>query len=202
MAGGAVGGEVVLPSLDVVLGLTARAVELFVQVFGAAARKIGHNACGARGTACGDSRSAIAARANRVDWVFGLARNPTLCRHVAALEKSVAERFRAAPAHGTRRRFTQFYDAAQSWSRVERIIARVEAGPQGTDTRFAARKVRHLAGLQQLSANVSKPSPTALPASRRNGSMCTSSCIEMVQSLFEAEVGEVGKTRPRQARTT
>jgi hypothetical protein len=26
--------------------------------------------------------------------------------------------------------------AAQSWSRVERIIARVEAGPEGTDTRF------------------------------------------------------------------
>ena len=30
----------------------------------------------------------------------------------------------------------QFYDAAESWSRVERIIARVEAGPEGTDTRF------------------------------------------------------------------
>ena len=27
-------------------------------------------------------------------------------------------------------------DGAASWSRVERIIARVEAGPQGTDTRF------------------------------------------------------------------
>jgi hypothetical protein len=75
-------------------------------------------------------------RANRVDWVFGLAPNSTLSRHVAALEKSVAERFRAAPAHGTRRRFTQFYDAAQSWSRVERVIARVEAGPQGANTRF------------------------------------------------------------------
>jgi hypothetical protein len=35
----------------------------------------------------------------------------------------------AAPLH-------QFYDAAGSWSRVERIIARVEAGPEGTDTRF------------------------------------------------------------------
>ena len=33
-------------------------------------------------------------------------------------------------------RFTQFYDAAQSWSRAERIIARVEAGPEGSDTRF------------------------------------------------------------------
>ena len=75
-------------------------------------------------------------RANRVDWVFGLARNAALSRHVAALEKSTAERFKAAPMHGKKRRFMQFYDAAQSWSRVERIIARVEAGSEGTDTRF------------------------------------------------------------------
>ena len=41
-----------------------------------------------------------------------------------------------APNRGKVRRFMQFYDAAESWSRVERIIARVEAGPEGTDTRF------------------------------------------------------------------
>ena len=75
-------------------------------------------------------------RANRVDWVLGLAPNAVLRRHVEALEKTTAERFRAMPAHGKRRRFKEFHDAAQSWSRVERIIARVEAGPQGTDTRF------------------------------------------------------------------
>jgi DDE family transposase len=75
-------------------------------------------------------------RANRVDWVLGLAPNAVLRRHVEALEKTTAERFRAVPAHGKRRRFKEFHDAAQSWSRVERIIARVEAGPEGTDTRF------------------------------------------------------------------
>jgi Transposase DDE domain group 1 len=75
-------------------------------------------------------------RANRVDWVFGLAPNAALSRHVAALEKSTAERFKAVPTGGKLRRFMQFYDAAESWSRVERIIARVEAGPQGADTRF------------------------------------------------------------------
>src|SRR6516165_6177951 len=75
-------------------------------------------------------------RANRVDWVLGLAPNAALSRHVAALEKSTAERFKAAPSHGKVRRFMQFYDAAQSWRRVERIIARVEAGPEGTNTRF------------------------------------------------------------------
>jgi hypothetical protein len=75
-------------------------------------------------------------RANRVDWVLGLAPNAVLRRHVEALEKTTAERFRAAPGRGKVRRFKEFYDAAQSWSRVERIIARVEAGPEGTDTRF------------------------------------------------------------------
>jgi hypothetical protein len=75
-------------------------------------------------------------RANRVDWVLGLAPNTALRRHVEGLEKTTAERFRAAPARGKVRRFNEFYDAAGSWSRVERIIARVEAGPEGTDTRF------------------------------------------------------------------
>jgi hypothetical protein len=75
-------------------------------------------------------------RANRVDWIFGLAPNVALCRHVVALENSTAEGFKLAPTRGKRRRFTQFYDAAGSWSRVERIIARVEAGPAGADTRL------------------------------------------------------------------
>jgi Transposase DDE domain group 1 len=74
-------------------------------------------------------------RKNRVDWIFGLAPNAALRRHLAALEKSTAARFKAAPGRKVRR-FAQFHDAAQSWSRVERIIARVEAGVEGTDTRF------------------------------------------------------------------
>src|ERR1700756_82816 len=83
-------------------------------------------------------------RKNRVDWIFGLAPNVALRRHVTALEKSTAERFResapakagVAPTRGKLRRFMQFYDAAESWSRVERIIARLEVGPEGTDIRF------------------------------------------------------------------
>jgi Transposase DDE domain group 1 len=82
-------------------------------------------------------------RANRVDWILGLAPNAALRRHVEALEKTTAERFKAAPVHGKARRYKEFHDAAQSWSRVERIIARVEAGPQGTDTRYI---VTNLAG--------------------------------------------------------
>ena len=46
MAGSAVGGEVVLPRLDVVLGLAASAVEPLVKVLGAAAFKVGDNKAG------------------------------------------------------------------------------------------------------------------------------------------------------------
>jgi Transposase DDE domain group 1 len=45
---------------------------------------------------------------------------------------------RAVPANNGEklRRFKEFYDGAASWDRVERIIARVEAGPDCVDTRF------------------------------------------------------------------
>src|SRR5947207_8068016 len=75
-------------------------------------------------------------RKNRVDWIFGLAPNAALRRHVAALEKSTAARFKAAPGRSKVRRFAQFHDAAESWSRVERIIDRIVAGVEGSDTRF------------------------------------------------------------------
>jgi hypothetical protein len=65
-----------------------------------------------------------------------VASTSTLRRHVAALEPSTAARFAAAPIADKLRRYKEFYDGAASWSRVERIIARVEAGAQGTDTRF------------------------------------------------------------------
>jgi hypothetical protein len=75
-------------------------------------------------------------RANRVDFIFGVAPTATLRRHVEALEASTMTRYAAAPQAGKVRRYTEFYDGAASWSRVERIIGRVEAGADGTDTRF------------------------------------------------------------------
>ena len=59
-------------------------------------------------------------------------------RRVATLEQATIAR--VDQNSGTKvRRFKEFHDAAASWSRVERIIARVEAGPQGCDTRFPPR---------------------------------------------------------------
>ena len=59
------------------------------------------------------------------------------------MEQSTAARRAAMPGTDKLRRYREFYDGAGSWSRVERIIARVEASAQGTDTRFV---VTNLAG--------------------------------------------------------
>ena len=75
-------------------------------------------------------------RANRVEFILGVAPTTTLRRHVETLEAATKARFDTAPKDGKVRRFKEFFDGAASWSRVERIIARVEAGADGTDTRF------------------------------------------------------------------
>jgi len=81
-------------------------------------------------------------RANGVDYILGVAPTSTLRRHVAGLEESTRARFGAAPQSGKLRRFKEFYDGAQSWSRVERIVARVEVGAEGPDTRFVVTNLR------------------------------------------------------------
>ncbi len=75
-------------------------------------------------------------RAEGLDFLLGVASTTTLRRHVEALEQSTAARQAATPGTDKLRRHKEFYDGAGSWSRVERIIARVEASAQGTDTRF------------------------------------------------------------------
>jgi hypothetical protein len=75
-------------------------------------------------------------RANGLDYILGVAPTSTLRRHIGDLEASTQARFEAAPKDGKTRRFKEFLDGAASWSRVERIIARVESSTDGTDTRF------------------------------------------------------------------
>ncbi len=75
-------------------------------------------------------------RAKGLGYILGLAPTKPLNRHVEALEKDVKARYEAAPKEGKARRYKEFHDSAKSWSRTERIIARVEAGAEGPDTRF------------------------------------------------------------------
>ena len=70
-------------------------------------------------------------RANGLDYILGVAPTTTLRRHIGDLEASTKARFEDAPNNGKARRFKEFFDGAASWSRVERIIARVEAGAEG-----------------------------------------------------------------------
>lgn len=82
-------------------------------------------------------------RANDVDFTLGLAPTTTLRKHVTDLEARTLARFEGSAKTNKVRRFKEFVDGAASWSRVERIIARVEVGAQGADTRFI---VTNLAG--------------------------------------------------------
>jgi len=75
-------------------------------------------------------------RTNGLDFIIGVAPTSTLRHHIEALEASTKARFEAGVKEHKIRRFKEFYDGAKSWSRVERIIARVEVGAEGPDTRF------------------------------------------------------------------
>jgi Transposase DDE domain group 1 len=83
----------------------------------------------------------------RVGYIFGLAGNRVLLRKVADLAEDVAVRRLDASTEKVRRHGEVEY-AAKAWPRqpdniVRRVVARVEAGPLGTDTRFI---ITNLAG--------------------------------------------------------
>ena len=86
-------------------------------------------------------------RAMEVRFILGAPTSTRLRKHVAGLEAQMAARYAAKPGTDKVRRFTDFYDGAGSWSRTERIIARVETDSQGTDTRFI---VTDLAGRSKV----------------------------------------------------
>jgi hypothetical protein len=75
-------------------------------------------------------------RTERVDFILCVATTRTLRLNLETLEHGTAARQAVGCAADKLRRHKEFHDGAASWSRVERIIARVEASAQGTDTRF------------------------------------------------------------------
>jgi hypothetical protein len=126
-------------------------------------------------------------RANGLDFILGAAPTTTLRRQVEALEASAKAYFEAGPKKAKVRRFKEFSDGAASWSRVERIIARVEAGEEGADARFI---VTNLAGgrdrrrstrtftARKITSNPGRPisPPTARPVPRRPPISSACSC--------------------------
>src|SRR5256885_3441986 len=80
---------------------------------------------------------------NRIGYIFGLAGNPVLLRQVSPLAEDAALGRIAGEAEKVRR-YGDFRYAAKSWNVKRRVIARVEAGSQGADSRFI---VTNLQGL-------------------------------------------------------
>jgi Transposase DDE domain group 1 len=72
---------------------------------------------------------------NRVGYVFGLAGNQVLLTRVAALAEDAALARALGEAEKVRR-FSEFRYAAKTWQGERRVIARIEASPQGSDRRF------------------------------------------------------------------
>jgi hypothetical protein len=79
----------------------------------------------------------------RIGYIFGLAGNPVLLRQVGPLAEDAALG-RIAGEGEKVRRYGKFRYAAKSWTVERRVIARIEAGPQGADSRFI---VTNLPGL-------------------------------------------------------
>jgi hypothetical protein len=79
----------------------------------------------------------------RIGYIFGLAGNPVLLRRVGDLAEDAAMGRIDGNAEKVRH-YGEFRYAATSWKTERRVIARVEAGPQGADSRFI---VTNLPGL-------------------------------------------------------
>ena len=79
----------------------------------------------------------------RIGYIFGLAGNPVLLRRVGALAEDAALGRLAGEGEKVRR-YGEFRYAAKSWGVERRVITRLEAGPQGADSRFI---VTNLPGL-------------------------------------------------------
>ena len=77
---------------------------------------------------------------NLIGYIFGLAGNSALLRQVSPLAEDAA----LGRLAGDVRRWGDFRYAAERWNVERRVIARVEAGPQGADSRFT---VTNLPGL-------------------------------------------------------
>src|SRR5215218_8838944 len=82
----------------------------------------------------------------RVGYIFGLAGNKVLLRQVSPLAEDAALG-RLADQREKVRRYGDFHYAAKSWTVERRVIARVESGPRGADSRFI---VTNLPGLPKM----------------------------------------------------
>ena len=131
-------------------------------------------------------------RANGLDYILGVAPTSTLRRHIEGLEAATKTLYEAAPKDGKARRFKEFYAGATSWSRVERVIARVEVGSQGPDARFV------VTNLQQRNARRLTRGRESPRADRPIGDMARDHKAGGQVEPHAARMGELLPSRDRQ----
>jgi len=78
---------------------------------------------------------------NRVGYAFGLAGNQVLLRNVAHVADATAMARLTGEAVKSRR-YAEFRYAAKTWQAERQVIARVEASPQGSDSRFVVTNLK------------------------------------------------------------
>ena len=132
-------------------------------------------------------------RANGLDFILGVAPTTDAARAYRRRSRPEPRRaFEAAPAAGKVRRYKEFLDGAQSWSRVERIIARVEAGPDGVDTRFVVTSLDAGNAAPSLRRRLLPPRPGREPhqvledASRADRTSCTKATANQLRLFLHA----------------
>jgi hypothetical protein len=112
-----------------------------------------------------------------IGYIFGLAGNPVLLRQVGPLAEDAALG-RIAGEGEKVRRYGDFRYATKSWKVERRVIARVEAGPQGADSRFI---VTNLPGLPRGQAeNLIKAHKLHLASDRTSCSKATANQFRLL----------------------
>ncbi len=108
-------------------------------------------------------------RANKVNYLIGVAPTSTLRRHVESLEASTAARFAASDGSGKLRRFTEFYDGAASWAEPVKVplASRVEYRRRAASSASSPASRPGLAG--QTRASSSPACRAARPAPSTSG---------------------------------
>ncbi len=78
--------------------------------------------------------------ANRVDYLFGLAKNPRLLKRIAEATEQARQQFLTTKQPA--RVFADLsYQTWQSWSRVRRVVAKAEHLEKGSNPRFVVTSI-------------------------------------------------------------
>jgi hypothetical protein len=134
-----------------------------------------------------------------VFYCFGLAGNPALATLAAPLNEDVAVRRALEGGAGKLRRYGSFAYAAKGWRQERRVIARIEASDQGTDTRFV---VTNLADkpkrLYERIYCARGRMENLIKAHKRHLASDRTSCTSALANQFRHHLAQIGRARPLQ----